>query len=404
MRKSLFFVLILASSYAGLALAPAPAAAVKATPGVRPADTVSVVDYGATADDATDDTAAIRAACVDAVARDLRVWVPRGKFITSTLTIPDGTRILGVGRASWLSGALRFGSDCSIRRLMLGSRQATLTLAPARWSTHNIWVGSCRLRGGSPDWNGAIFHNGSGSVSDMTFNACKFERNYGVRAPGVGAGAVMFFIDQRAGYDSVVSGIRIQHCHFGVANGNGEIGQPTFNIVFCRSVEGSSGWFGGIEVVDNVFEAVGEFSLDFGQSGNGPYVPGHSDVLIRGNVIKGAGLGDPIWGYGICTEPTHNGTVIEGNLIYRCQYTAIKLTKDTDDTIVRNNVIDYREDNGVVLAHPSYHATIAILEGCLRNTVTGNTIYLPPTPKADPATIENNGGSTNVITGNRIIQ
>ena len=46
-------------------------------------------------------------------------------------------------------------------------------------------------------------------------------------------------------------------------------------------------------------------------------------------------------------EPTRKGTIIENNRLFKGCFNTFKTTKDTTDTIFRNNVIDLTVDNGV---------------------------------------------------------
>lgn len=67
----------------------------------------NVMDYSATGDGSTDDTAAIQAAITDAVARQRgTVLLPSGQYrVTSTITIPSGIILRGEGSPASLSGS-----------------------------------------------------------------------------------------------------------------------------------------------------------------------------------------------------------------------------------------------------------------------------------------------------------
>ena len=63
----------------------------------RPPGTISITEHGAVANDATDDTAAIRAAIAAAKARSMAVWIPPGQFRQSGSIAVGGVAVLGAG-------------------------------------------------------------------------------------------------------------------------------------------------------------------------------------------------------------------------------------------------------------------------------------------------------------------
>ena len=63
----------------------------------RPANTVSITDHGAVANDAGDDTAAIVSAIAAARSQGKRVWIPAGQFRQGSLIAVAGVEILGAG-------------------------------------------------------------------------------------------------------------------------------------------------------------------------------------------------------------------------------------------------------------------------------------------------------------------
>jgi len=99
---------------------PAPAAL------PRPGGYLDVRDFGATADDGTDDTAAIAAAVAAAQEQATGVWIPQGRF-----TITDRVRLVGVsvrGAGPWFSvlqgrdgkgGLYAMGSGVTVADLMI---------------------------------------------------------------------------------------------------------------------------------------------------------------------------------------------------------------------------------------------------------------------------------------------
>lgn len=377
------------------------------------ASSIDARDYGVAADNTTDDTAALLRACQAGAQQGVPVQLPSGRIrLGSTLTIPAGVTLLGRGGkgdartdasfdGTWLRGAIRFNSNVTVKDMKIGDKVARLVAEPAKYDgVRNVRFENVRFRGGGGGWNGAIFAVNGGNIAGLYIDGCEFERNMGSWTSNGGAGAVFLACD--TGYGNVLRDIWITNSHFGVSNGVAK-GQPTFNLVFWQSEEGGTGWWGDVHIIDNVFETTDEFNLDF--DGLWARDNGHNDVEIRGNLIKGAGIvrpdgSRPSWGYAICTEPTREGTVIEGNTIYKGFLSAFKTTKNTTDTVFRNNVIDLTIPNGVVPYYPDYYRTINLFDGA-RNRVAGNTIYVPASVRASSQVIYR-AESTSTVSSNAV--
>ena len=301
------------------------------------------------------------------------------------MTLPAGVKLRGAGghmsasttarfKGTWLRGAVRFSSNVSVRDMKIGDRLSGPSVAPAGRSTSNVRFTRVRFRGGG--YGGAIFAITARSINRLYLNRCRFERNLGQWSSNGGAGALWFAADTSMG--TVIRNVSITRSAFGVTNGRAK-GQPTFNIVFWQSEESGSGWWGDITIANNTFETTDEFNLDF--DGLRLRDNGHNNVIIRGNLIKGGGKiradgSKPSWGYTICTEPTRRGTIIENNKLYTGFYNVFKTTKNTTDTVFRNNTIDLTVANGVRPYYSGSYRTINLYEGA-RNRVTGNLIRVP---------------------------
>ncbi|TDP94016.1 discoidin domain-containing protein [Labedaea rhizosphaerae] len=70
-------------------------------PASQPAGSLSVTDYGATANDSTDDAAAFDATIAAAKSQGKEVWVPRGRFVVNRHLTVDRVTIRGAG--NWYS-------------------------------------------------------------------------------------------------------------------------------------------------------------------------------------------------------------------------------------------------------------------------------------------------------------
>jgi hypothetical protein len=330
------------------------------TPTVVPptGDVANILAYGAVSGDGADDSAAILAACRSG----LPVYVPEGTYDAGTMTIPAGVVIYGDGASSWVRASFRFNSNSTYRNIRIGD--VGDTHSPAVNSTQSIMFDGVSFAGGGNGYNGGIIGWNNRSAANITFSACTFERNGGVWTSNGGAGALWFAVD--TGDGTIIRDIVVKDCHF--------MGQPTYGVVFWQSDEAGSGWWGDITFQNNVFEVTGEFTLDFDGNMN---ADSHNNVIIRGNLIKGAGLYhngiSPSWPYGICVEPARTGTVIENNTIGRCRQSPMKFTKGASGVVFQNNTIDLLTPNGVSLYWTDYFRTINIYDGD-DNIVIGNTI------------------------------
>ncbi|MEC3982356.1 discoidin domain-containing protein [Amycolatopsis sp. H20-H5] len=72
-----------------------------AAPGARPANSLSVTDYGATSGDASDDAGAFDAAVAAAKSQGKEVWIPQGTFVLNHHITVDQVTVRGAGQ--WYS-------------------------------------------------------------------------------------------------------------------------------------------------------------------------------------------------------------------------------------------------------------------------------------------------------------
>ena len=376
------------------------------------ANSVNARAYGMVGNDTTDNSAALLRACRAGVAKRLPVVIPKGRYrLASPVTLPAGVKLRGAGGhlsadtgsgfpGTWLRGAVRFSSNVTVSDMKIGDWLATRTAGPASRNTSNVRFTRVRFRGGG-GYGGCIFGVDAESVDRLSLKGCRFERNLGVWNSNGGSGALWFAVDTSMG--NVVRNISITDSVFGCSNGV-RMGQPTYNIVFWQSEESGSGWWGDILIANNTFETTDEFNLDF--DGLLLRDNGHNNVIIRGNLIKGGGKirddgSKPSWGYTICTEPTRAGTIIENNRLYAGYVNTFKTTKNTTDTIFRNNIIDLTVENGIEPYYSLGYRTVNLFDGA-RNRVTGNKIYVPATPAASSEVIYS-AEPTSLVTGNKIV-
>ncbi|WP_225446202.1 sugar-binding protein [Paenibacillus rhizovicinus] len=116
---------------------PAITVATTKVVGAEPASTLSILDYGATPDDETDDTAAIVSTIADAKTQGATVYVPAGTFLFNDVIMLDGVDLTGDGETSILKStnlqhqSIELGGDGSD----LSNVQLTTVTASERLST-----------------------------------------------------------------------------------------------------------------------------------------------------------------------------------------------------------------------------------------------------------------------------
>lgn len=200
---------------------------------VAPAAVFDITRHGATPDDATDDTPAIRAAlkaCGEAGGGE--VLVPKGVFIvarqkseTPILSIPSKTTVRGEGDGS----VLRFDAKVNNSNFwrMLGSTEAVsdITIRDLRLdgaNTHTAYVA-----GTTPEQNhGVFFYSRTGRIERVTVRDCLIE-NF--------SGDCVSFSQGCRGF--VIESIRVRNfLRQGVQMGGGK-GDGGHLVTGCRDLE-----------------------------------------------------------------------------------------------------------------------------------------------------------------------
>jgi hypothetical protein len=325
---------------------PTPTPSASPTP--SPQGLLDVKAYGAHGDGVNDDTAAITAAMKAAASAGSGVYVPAGTYRVSTVSIPNGITVQGDGHAvSWFRGGVLFGSRDLVSGLKLGDvGKRTHNAADA---TQTVFE-ECRFRGTAP-----IVLGDDHSCSYITFRDCLVERSFGGWTPECMNNNVIIEEYSPGPYGHVAH-ITFERCHVGVSNGSGghDTGSPGAGFVcHVNPRPPYNQGYHDIRIIDCVFEATDEFTLDFDDrvDANGRHTA--SDVLIEGCTIKGGGYaGEKRFAYTICFEAPE-GCVVRDNLIYRGYINTFKICKNEDPDpdrrplIVEGNTFDLTVDNGV---------------------------------------------------------
>ncbi len=307
-----------------------------------------VRSFGAAGDGVADDTAALRAAMRAAATAGSGVYVPAGAYKVSTISIPSGIVLQGAGRSvSWIKGGVLFGSRDLVRGLKLGDvGQRTHNAASARETTFE----DCRFRGTVP-----IMLGDDHSCSYITFRDSEVERSFGGWTPDVSHNNIIIE-EYSPGPYGHVEHITFERCQVGVSNGSGghDTGSPGAGLVaHCNRRTPIRQGYKDIRIIDCVFEATDEFTLDFDDKVRADGRHSSSKVLIEGCTIKGGGVQGPRkFAYTICFEAPE-GCVVRDNLIYRGYINTFKICKNEDPDpdrrplIVEGNTFDLTVDNGV---------------------------------------------------------
>ena len=338
-----------------------------------------ITRYGATPDDATDDTLAIRsalAACGAAGGGD--VVVPKGVFIVSrqksetpVLAIPSKTTVRGVGEGSVLKFAAQVNESNFWR--MLGSVEdvSDITIRDLHLDGANTYA--AYLKGKTPEQNhGVFFYRKGGRIERVTVQDCLIENftgdcvsfSQGCRGFVIRNVTVRNFIRQgiqmgggKGDGGHLVTGckdlehsikpggttIHVEHaegakgfqiikniCHKSLLAGGGAEGLVVRDNEIHGRIEGNSIKNGVFE--NNVLHGEGTRALmQFG------YADG---LIIRGNTVHAAGIEGPgiyVWGTSRYNPAPSKNITIENNTLELAGQPI--LLNGVNGVVVRGNTI-----------------------------------------------------------------
>ena len=331
-----------------------------------PPDALPVTEFGATADDGADDTAALRKCVAEAKKQGKKVYIPRGVFRQDGILELDNVTVCGAGM--WHSTLMThvLPSDKGPWNGNLGFRLAGRNI---RVSDLHV-IGFSRRRGkpfqrgvvGSGEnfelWNLWIERCGVGiwigNCRDGVIRNCRFRNN---KADGINV-------------NNNSHRVLIENCH---ARGNGDDSFAAFSntdkggglvgsnsdILFRRNTSESNWWGNGIGLYGGVNIAAENNLVRGAQPVVGIQVStGHSawpfdGVTVRGNRI--VDCGGVNWNQKFGSIWVHSpgtpiaGAVIENNTIRNGLNDAVKLQggKSEIELVCRNNRIQSTTGDGV---------------------------------------------------------
>jgi len=318
-------------------------AAATAAAASRAAIVVTVQKYGATGDGRHNDSQAVQRA-INAVASrpGSTVYLPQGVYYCpKAIRLSSRVNLKGDGMsASWLKGHLDFASHSTVSDLKIGAAKVS-AIANLPGATHTTFT-RVHFRGGGLSYVPVIVLGGCrGSHKGCSFITIKnsaVERNLGVETnpPSRNLNDITLLSSYIAG-ETVVHDITFSHDHVGVSNGQGawDIGSPRMAIeVWPDFVNGSGShltaaqtgqkpWY-NVTVTHCVFEATDWSVLDFSDQvtcdRNHQFVHSATGVVIRSNVLKGAGHRWPkamgrITLEGPCDSTCSHNTIYQGSAL-----------------------------------------------------------------------------------------
>jgi hypothetical protein len=368
------------------------------------------------------------------------LYFPAGTYLlSSTLTVPDGTALVGSGMTTaWLSGKVVFGSTSSFTDLKIGPSAAGVSGLANVDGADGTSFTRCHFRGGGGGTQAtyATMTIGGGTdVSNLTFTDCEVERSLGTSWAGSndpGENTVSLYAQS-----NTIDTVTFDGCHFGVSNGTATGAQRM--MVEVWAAYGSGNVFSNITFTGCEFEASNIHQLNFScygpgmtgnPSGRGTYCT-VEDCVFRGGGVNEFGGG---YGYGIVSESVDHLT-ITGNTFYRCAEPAILLINKgwpaDNHTTISGNLFDsdtvyggivapkraailLEVDNASVTGNTiTYSGIFPTWSGCVEirgateytitggtgNTVTGNTFNHNPS-QTHPLVKEREGATGNTITPN----
>lgn len=356
------------------------------------------------------------------------LYFPAGTYLlSSALTVPDGTTLVGSGMTSaWLCGKVWFGSTSDFTDLKIGPASAGVSGLANTDGADGTSFTRCHFRGGgaaSDAHNSSTVNLGDGyDLANLTFTDCEFERSLGTSWSGAADNTHRENTVSLYANGNTVDTVTFDGCHLGVSNGTATGAQRM--MVETWTAHSAASWWKDITFHDCELETSNITTLDFACYSDSTQGDG---VVIDGCTFHGAGVDTKgtAWGHGICLEWPVNIT-ITGNHFHRCYEAAVYTTNTglpADEHLsVTGNTFDWDTIEEEIIAHRSIIAnsgsnaeitgntfechediTAVCVEltgaDCTGNTVTGNTFNLNATETA----IGQYGGATgNTVTPNTI--
>jgi hypothetical protein len=378
-------------------------------PATQTPGSLSITDFGATADKPDFDSQPAIQKCIKAAQQQKKaVWVPRGTFYlrdpkSQTL---EATGITIEGAGMWYSvlsaspeppaephGNILKPTSCTVRNLAFDSNavhegNGGLNVKGSNWLVEKIWVqhmgagiwadgdnGTIRdCRTGSTWADGININNGNGGTGNNTGNNLTVTNCF-VRGSG----------DDGIAINSSKDPGCVQMDHPAVTN--------------CTSVAAwwanNIGIYGGtnINVSGNLAtDSVGAFGISLGQFGQAG-APLQSGSVTNNVVLRGGSFG--FYGQGgvpamnVGTTAAVSNLNVQGNVISKAMFVGIGLQLCGENVIVQGNTVDAPGTTGIRVS-PKAVGSATIKDNAVTNLSSGQSAFLNDAPKAFTATLIGN--------------
>ena len=309
-----------------------------------------------------------------------------------------------------------------LQNLKIGNAGSRLT--HKNGANNTKFISNRIVGGGGYQTNGkAVIGIGgtSGAASNIIFENNIIECNSGTENSTRTLGMNLVSIGEVMDDDAHIDGLTFIGNTFGAFNGV-RSGSPNFGLEATSRV-----WNGGspahflrnIAIIDNIFEPTDETTLDI-ESPNTEPSPVIGNILIKGNTLKGAGIGaNAQYGQSICLELGQGAKVID-NTIYGGKYGAIEIWSaghplDLSLAVITGNNIDATQ--GVIPVTTAVNLTASqivftnntvryfadrtnglVIDGSTANNITNNTFI--KVGVGGPPISQRNGATGNTIDPN----
>ncbi|WP_166821709.1 glycosyl hydrolase family 28-related protein [Thalassoroseus pseudoceratinae] len=320
-----------------------------------------ITDYGATAGDESDDTAAIvRTMQVCATVGGGEVFVPAGTFIVSRqgaespiLEIPSNTTLRGEGAASTLKFDPKVNQSNFWRMLGAGSQDCrNVTIRDLHLDGSNTFT--FYEPGKTPEHNhGIFFYRQEGVIENVTVRDCLIE-NFSGDCVGLGPGCRNMTIRNVTVRNFVRQGIQM-------AGGNGA---RDYLVTGCQDLEGDVRPGGSTIHVEHA-RGLENVIITDNRCRKSILAGGVDGIIIRDNIISGRLVGNG-----------NSNAIVQGNLVRGTQRGSYVVQLGfTDGLLLKDNLISssHTESGGLYVwgasrYNPSPSQNV---------TVTGNVIRVP---------------------------
>lgn len=368
-------------------------------PSAQPANSLSIVTYGAVADNAAVDSEAAIQNCINAAqAQGKSVWIPQGTFYLSNQTpslSANGITIEGAGMwhsciyanptlPASISGNILLPTSCTIKNVAFDSNSRSggsgdgqpggINMKGSNWLIENVWIqhmgagiwangvnGIIRnCRTGSTWADGININNGNGFPGNETGNYLTVTNCF-VRGSGDDGIAINSSADP----------------------GCIQMVQP--KILNCTSVApfwaNNIGIYGGsqIEVTNNLAtDSVGAYGISIGQFGAGGF-PSQGGTVAFNTILRGGSYGfynqGGVPALNVGTTAAISNVNVDGNIIDNAMFMGIGLEYCGAGMVVQNNLVRSPGTSGI-RAWSNATGSPSVRYNAVLNLASGQSAYV----------------------------